>query len=127
MSNFVSSTLMILAQSTATTAPANQPQAPGWQQFLASPMFPVVILALVFMLFMSNSKRKQDRQRQNTLNAMKRGDRVQTIGGIIGTIVDVREGEVVVKVDESSNTKIRFSRTAISRVLGEEDRGGENK
>ena len=113
---------MILAQGSPTAAPTTQPQPPGWQQIIANPMFMVLILIMIFMLFMSNSKRKQERERQNTLNAMKRGDRIQTIGGIIGTIVDVREGEVVVKVDESSNTKIKFSRSAIARVLGDDDK-----
>ena len=119
---------MILAQGSATSAPANQQQAPGWQQMLANPVVLFALVMIVFMLFMSNSKRKQERERQNTLNAMKRGDRVQTIGGIIGTIVDVREGEIVVKVDESSNTKIKFSRSAIARVLGEDDKSSaDNK
>ena len=122
MSNFVSSTLMILAQGSATSAPANQQQPPGWQQMLANPVVLFALVMIVFMLFMSNNKRKQERERQNTLNAMKRGDRIQTIGGIIGTIVDVREGEIVVKVDESNNTKIKFSRSAIARVLGDDDK-----
>ena len=56
------------------------------------------------------------------LDNMKRGDRIQTIGGILGTVVEVREGEVVVKVDESNNTKIKFSRSAIQRVVTEEDK-----
>jgi preprotein translocase subunit YajC len=116
--------LIILAQGSATSAPTSQPSAaPGWQQILAQPMFLVLLLLVIFMFFMSSSKRKQERQRQNVLNQMKRGDRVQTIGGIIGTIVDVREGEIVVKVDESNNTKIKFSRSAIARVLGDDDKG----
>ena len=122
MSNFVMSSLMILAQGSASSAPTSQPAAPGWQQLLASPMLPAVAVLLLFMMFMSSNKRKQERQRKNIMDAMKRGDRVQTIGGIIGTIVDVREGEVVVKVDESNNTKIKFSRSAIARVLGDDEK-----
>ena len=51
------------------------------------------------------------------INQLKRGDRIQTIGGILGTVVESREDEVIVKVDESSNTKIHFTRSAIHRVL----------
>jgi preprotein translocase YajC subunit len=43
--------------------------------------------------------------------------KVMTIGGIKGTVTDVREDEVVVKVDESSNTKMRFTRGAIQKVV----------
>ena len=44
-----------------------------------------------------------------------------TAGGIIGTLVDVRDAEVVLKVDESSNTKIKFTRDAIKRVVTEDE------
>ena len=47
--------------------------------------------------------------------------RVQTIGGIIGKVVEADdEDRILVKVDETSNTKIWFTRNAIHRVLGEE-------
>ena len=54
------------------------------------------------------------------LDTLKKGDRVQTIGGVLGTVVEARDTDVLVKVDESSNTKIRFSRNAIHRVLDED-------
>ena len=54
-------------------------------------------------------------------NTLPRGaDRVQTIGGILGKVVEAEETKVLLKVDESSNTKIWFSRSAIDRVLEEE-------
>ena len=75
---------------------------------------------------MLGPKRKQERQRKDMLSNLKRGDRVQTIGGILGTVIDVRDSEVVLKVDESTNTKMRFARSAIHRVL-EDDAKPENK
>ena len=83
--------------------------------------FPLIIMFLVVMyITMVLPKRKQDKTRQKMLNEMKRGDEVQTIGGIIGKVVDPREDRVLVKVDESSNTKIWFSRSAIARVTDED-------
>jgi preprotein translocase subunit YajC len=52
---------------------------------------------------------------------MKRGDRVMTAGGILGSVVEVRDSEVLLKVDESTNTKIKFSRDAIKRVVTEDE------
>ena len=75
---------------------------------------------LIIYIMMILPKRKQDRQRQQMLENMKRGDEVQTIGGIIGKVVDAKPDRVLVKVDESSNTKIWFNRTAISRVVEED-------
>jgi len=49
------------------------------------------------------------------LAAIKKGDKVVSIGGIHGTVVAVKETTVVVKVDD--NTRIEFSRNAISSIV----------
>ena len=110
-----------LAAAAPATAPTNG--RPPWADIVSSPMALVFLLLLIFMYFSWNSKRKQDRQKQRMIDEMKKGDRVQTIGGILGTVVEVRDGEVLVKVDESNNTKIKFSRSAINRVVEEEKAG----
>lgn len=101
------------------------PGGGGLGGLFSNPMIPLIGVFLIFMIFMSNSKRKQEKQRKAQLESMKRGDRVQTIGGILGTIVEVRDGEVVVKVDETNNTKIKFAKSAISRITTEEDKEKE--
>ena len=105
----------------AQTAPA-QPgtNPPGFVQLISNPMFPVFVVILLLWVFMFRSKRKEDQKKKDLLGSIKRGDRVQTIGGILGTVVEVEEARVRLKVDESSNTKIWFSRNALFRVLGEE-------
>jgi preprotein translocase subunit YajC len=60
---------------------------------------------------------KEEKARQALLKQLKRGDRIQTIGGIQGAVVRAEEARVEVKVDESSNTKIWFARSAIARVI----------
>jgi preprotein translocase subunit YajC len=105
--------LLADSASTPTTGPSGGP--PGWTQFV-----PIILIIGVFYLFLWRSKRGEEKKRTDMLGQLKRGDRVQTIGGIIGNVVEVRDSEVVVKVDETSNTKIRFLRSAIHRVLREE-------
>jgi preprotein translocase subunit YajC len=100
-------------------APASQPARPWWAAIFESPIFLIVPFVLLY-IFMISSKRKQERQKRDQLNSIKRGDRVQTIGGILGKVVEADENKVLLKVDESSNTKIWFSRNAIARVLDEE-------
>ncbi|HEX8523301.1 MAG TPA: preprotein translocase subunit YajC [Tepidisphaeraceae bacterium] len=110
--------LYILAQN---PPPATNPSGPpAWTQFV-----PIALIIGVFYVFLWRNKRTEDRKRTDMLSTLKRGDRVQTIGGIIGNVVEVREGEneVLVKVDETSNTKIRFARSAIHRVVSEEASG----
>jgi preprotein translocase subunit YajC len=119
-----------LAQATApvTTAPAATGGAkPGFVGLLESPMFPLMIGVLVLYFFVFRSKKTQDRKRTDMLSQLKQGDRVQTIGGILGNVVRAEETKVLLKVDESSNTKIWFSRTAIHRVLEEDGKAVETK
>ena len=104
-------------------AAASQPvtgKAPSFMDFLATPMFPLLLGIVVLYVFMFRSKKTQERKTQEARDAMKRGDRVQTIGGILGKVVEVEDSKVLLKVDEGSNTKIWFSRNAIHRVITEE-------
>ncbi len=102
-------------------AAATQGEQPWWAQLFNNPIVPIAVMLLLLWVFMLRGRRKEDQKRQQMISALKRGDRVQTIGGILGTVVEARETEVVVKVDENANTKIRFARSAIHRVLGEQE------
>ncbi len=107
---------LLAAASTTTT----QGTPPPWYDFIHNPMFPLILIVAIFYIFMFRSKKGQDKEREKNLKEMKRGDRVQTIGGILGTIVEARDTDVVVKVDEGNNTKIKFARSAIHRILEED-------
>jgi len=54
------------------------------------------------------------------VQSLQKNDKVQTIGGIIGTIVDVKEDEITLKVDESNNTKIKVSPNAIGKNISKD-------
>ncbi len=103
----------LLAQATPTSGPSGRP---GWMEALNNPVTPILLIMVVFYFFMSKSKRTQEKSRKVMLSELKRGDRITTIGGVHGTVVDVEDAKVRVKVDESNNTKVWFSRSAIHRV-----------
>jgi preprotein translocase subunit YajC len=107
----------------ATTAPAGNQG--GLYDFLHNPMLMIGIVIAVAYFMMIAPKRRQDKDRQSMLTNMKRGDEIQTIGGIVGKVVEAREDRVLVKVDESSNTKIWFTRGAIARVVAEDAKDGK--
>ena len=54
------------------------------------------------------------------VQSLAKNDKVRTIGGIIGTVVDIKGDEVTLKVDESNNTKIRIAASAIGRNLSKD-------
>jgi len=93
-----------------------QPQAPGIGGFL----LPLALMMGVIMLFSMGSGRKEKKKRAEMLSQLSKGVTVQTVGGVKGTVMEVRDGadEVVVKVDEKSNTSMRFARSAIVAVTG---------
>lgn len=105
-------------------AAATQP-VPVPVPFWANPqnMFLILIFGMLifFVWSSSRSKRQEQKKRDDMLKNMKRGDRVMTAGGILGSLVEVRDSEVLLKVDESTNTKIKFTRDAIKRVVTDDE------
>ena len=76
-------------------------------------MFGAIIL--IFYFFIVMPQKKKEKQAKAMLNAMKKGDKVVSIGGIHGTVVKVGDTTVVVKVDD--NARIEFTKNAISTVV----------
>jgi len=79
------------------------------------------LIVFVFWFLMLRPKQKEQKQRDQMLKAIKKYDKVMTIGGIVGTVMEVREEEIIIKVDENTNTRIKFTRGAIQRVLSSAD------
>ena len=87
-------------------ATAAQPQGGGWQMW--------IMLALIFVVmwfFMIRPQRKQQKELDNFRNSLKNGDKVVTIGGIYGTVCEVKDAYVLVEIDK--DVKIRVSKQAI--------------
>jgi len=78
----------------------------------------IMLVLFYFMLFRGPQKQKQ--QQKQMIQSLKKNDKVRTIGGIIGTVVDVKEDQVLLKVDESNNTKIWFLASAIGKNMSGE-------
>lgn len=100
-----------------TAAPATPgggaPQSPPGSNL----MFLFIIIIVAMLMFTMWSSRRERRRREAMISAIKRHDRVQTIGGVIGSVVEVKPDYIVLKVDESSNTRITFARSAVQQVL----------
>ena len=77
--------------------------------------FGLVILIFYFLIIRPQNKKQKDAKKM--LAALKKGDKVVSIGGVHGTVVSVKEQTTVVKVDD--NTKLEFSKSAISSVVSE--------
>ena len=75
---------------------------------------PLIAIIAIFYFLILRPQNKKQKETQKMLSALKKGDRIVTIGGVHGIIQSVKESTVIVKVDE--NVKLEFSRSAISSV-----------
>jgi len=88
---------------------------PGMWQYL-----PFLVMGLMLVMFFRASS-KQKRALQESLNAIKKNDKVVTSGGILGVVVAIKENEdeVTLKVDDTSNTRIRVLKSSIVRIISD--------
>ncbi len=80
----------------------------------------IVLMFVVMYLLLFRGPQKQKQQRKQLIKSLQKNDKVQTIGGIIGTIVDIKDDEITLKIDESNNTKIKIVSSAIGRNLSKD-------
>ena len=99
----------------------------GW----LTAFFPLIAIAVIFYFLILRPQRREQATRESMLSTLKKNDKVVTIGGIIGSVannVSQDDKEVTLKVDD--NTRIKFLRSSIQRVIVSEadgDKPGEKE
>lgn len=98
----------------------------GLDQFFGDfgAMWPIILMVVIFYFLLYRPQKKQQKQRQEMLNSLKKGAKVVTVGGMIGTIISINDENVVLRV--ADKVEIKFTRTAINEVLGGKE-GKESK
>ena len=79
---------------------------------------PMVLIFIVFYFFIIRPQKRREGTRKALIEALKKGDRVVTIGGIHGTVLKVEDASVLVEVD--TNTKLRIDKNAVASVAAKE-------
>lgn len=101
------------AASTASTAAA-APQGPT--SFLIS-LMPLFLVIVIFYFFLVRPQQRRLAEYQKLVAGLRRGDRVVTTGGIIGTIHKVDDSSQDVTVEIAEGVRVRVQRNAIAEVL----------
>ena len=81
-----------------------------------------VMLLLIFVImwfFMIRPQRKQQKELQKFRDSLKKGDKVVTIGGIYGTVVELKDKSVLIEVDK--DVKMRVDRNALQGDFSESE------
>jgi len=74
---------------------------------------PLILIVVVFYFFMMRPQLKKQKEQKKYIENLKKGDKILTIGGIYGKIVEVKEdGTLIMEVEDG--TKMKIAKTAVS-------------
>jgi preprotein translocase subunit YajC len=85
-------------------------------QGMANMLFPLAIFVLIFYFFIIRPQRKKQKQHDDLIGGISRGDQVITIGGFLGTVREVREDTFMIELSEGVRVRILKSAIQTKRV-----------
>ena len=96
---------------------------PGVFDMLSGMMLPIGMIIVLYIVLMVLPQRKEQKKVQEFLNSLKKNDQVILQGGILATILNVQKDQeiVTVRIDETTNAKMKVLRSSIVKVVKEKD------
>ena len=88
----------------------------------------MLIIGLMFYLLMVRPDQRRRRELAKMQDELKKNDRVVTVGGMVGVVVNAQKGSdrVTLRVDDDTKTRIEFLKSSIARIISD-DRPAEKK
>ncbi len=99
-------TILLFGGNAAQTAEGTQQGGSMWSSLIF-----IVLLIVVFWLFFIRPQSKKAKEEQKFRDSLQKGDRVVTIGGFHGKIVEVKDTTVVISL--APNTEVEVEKTAL--------------
>jgi len=96
-------------------APAAAPPNPAIAMLIQ--FAPIILIFAIMYLLLTRPQQQRQKKLDEMLKSLKKGDRVVTSGGILGTVVGVDEGKVVLRI--ADDVKVEFTKPSITQVLQE--------
>ena len=101
--------LYFLEAAAGAAGDAGQPQAGSGLMML----LPLAVILVVFYFMMIRPENKRKKEAEQMRSSMKNGDKITTIGGIMGTVVDVKSESFVIETS-ADQVRIEFAKWALS-------------
>ena len=95
-----------------TQAAGQQPAGGGWSMWVM-----LILIIVVMWFFMIRPQRKQQKELQKFREGLQKGDKVVTIGGIYGTVVEVKDRTLLLEID--NNVKIKVDKNSVVKDFSE--------
>jgi preprotein translocase subunit YajC len=112
--------IQLVAQAPAGEGKGGDQPANPFNNFL----FPLIGFGLLMYFMLIRPARRQEKERQTMVDALKRDDEVVTSGGIIGTVINVKKDKDEVTI-ESGGTRLKVLKSSVARVVAKSDRAEE--
>lgn len=96
--------------------------APWYAQLLASPIFMIIIMIAIFYFLLIRPENKKKKEVAKMRDSLKAGDKITTIGGIVGRVVKVKDDELIIETS-TDKSKLRIMKWAVSTI----DKAAEEK
>ncbi|MDO4785670.1 MAG: preprotein translocase subunit YajC [Fretibacterium sp.] len=106
---------------------AGEGGAAGGAQGMMGMLFPLAIFVLIFYFFIIRPQRKRQKQHDNLISSIGRGDQIVTIGGFFGTVREVRDDTFLVELAEGVKVRILKSAVQTKRVVSASAPAAEEK
>ena len=81
-------------------------------------LLPLLLIFLVFYFFIIRPQKKREDERKRMIEAVRKGDKIITAGGLHGTVTQVDETSVLAQVD--TNVKLRIEKSALGTVIAKD-------
>jgi preprotein translocase subunit YajC len=91
------------------------PVEQGANPLMQFPIIPYVLIILIFYFLIIRPQKQKQSQHKQMMAGLKKNDEIVTAGGIHGTIVNVKDSTVVVRIDD--NVRVEVDKEAVSSVL----------
>lgn len=90
------------------------PQAPAAQPGLMVNLMPIIFIFAIFYFLLIRPQKKKQAEHQKMITSLKKNDEVITSGGIHGTVVNVKDLTLTLRVDD--NVRIEVQKSAVSHL-----------
>lgn len=107
------------------TAMMGGPAGQGGQGNPLNMMMPMIIIMLIFYFMLIRPQQRKEKERRKMIDEIKSGDRIIFSGGILGTVTNLKEAILVVKI--ADNVKIEVAKSSVIRVLDKNEKISGNE
>ena len=95
-----------------------QPQTPAPGGGFTQLIMMVGFMFFIFYFIVIRPQRQRERERLEMLSRIKKNDRVLTSGGIYGVVMNVKDDEVSLRIDDGNNVRVRCTRASVVGIVG---------